>query len=564
MLPLTKMPTSASTILRKLEATRLNYGPGQAEKKYRLLIAVESTYLTTASQVLRLHEHLCFLRAYPDNARVLARILRMVKNFTARPDWRRHQSALADTGIAGTIIHYRFFWPTARWLAARWPAQLEIDWQGVDEPERLFAALPLLVTPLEANWLRLRQNDAGKSLAHLSGNKVTDATFFIKAVAAMPGDHVTREAFFDSLDTPLLLRPSANTPSRTRAHYARAPVMFLRSEPPRWRRPELRAELKRPPRAVRAVSSQEGRMLIDLAQGAMVTRARDLDNFAYGDPRDVRIVDDGNGLQWAVIGTLPERRPLLRTTYGMLTLKNGVPIGYVGVDTLFRCADLSFNTFPTFRGAEAAYVFARTLAALGPIFGPLSYTIEPYQLGHHNHEGLESGAWWFYYRLGFRPRNAKIRKLARQELTRIKRNPRHRSSHATLLLLAQDYLYLETAGARAPYWPRLSDFGKEIATLLATIAPADRNGALSSCFERIKPVLGAWPPSRANAAVHQAWRHWSAILSLIPDIRRWSLADRRALVRIISAKCGRRDSDYLALFDNHPKLGPALRKFTRI
>jgi len=556
------MPPSASTILRKLEATRLNYGPGQAEIKFRLLTALETTYLNT-SQVLRLHEHLCFLRAYPDNALVHARVVRLLKGFAARPDLRRQQIALFDTGIAGTIIHYRFFWPTARWLAARWPAQLAIDWESGDEPERLAAALPMLVTPLEANWLRLRQGEPRKSLSRLSGTYVTDATFFIKAVEAMPGDHVTREAFFDGLDTPFLLRPGANTPSRTRAHYARAPVVFLRFQPPRCHRPDLRAEIKRPPRAVRSVSIQEGQNLIDLAQGAMVTRERDLDNFAYGDPRDVRLVDDGDGLQWAVIGTLPERRPLLRATYGMLTLRNGVPIGYVGVDALFRSADLSFNTFPTFRGGESAYVFARTLAALGPIFGPRSFTIEPYQLGHHNEEGIESGAWWFYYKLGFRPRNAEIRELAREELTRMRVNPQHRSSQATLRRLAQDYLYLETRGARAPYWPRLADFGKKIATHLATIAAVDRDGALNSCLEEIKPALGAWRPTRAMAAVHYAWKNWSAIVSLLPGIRRWSVADQRDLARIILAKGGRRDSDYLALFDSHPKLGRALREFTR-
>jgi hypothetical protein len=557
------MPLSASTILKKLEATRLNYGPGQAKIKFRLLTALERTRLKTSAQVLRLHEHLCFLRAYPDNALVHSQVIRLLKGFAARSDLRRQQIALFDTGVAGTLIHYRFFWPTARWLAARWPAQLEIDWPSVDEPERLSAVLPVLATPLEANWLRLRQGDPRSSLARLSGTRATDATFFIKAVEAMPGDHVTREAFFDGLDTPFLLRPGADTPSRTGAHYARAPVVFLNSQPPRCHRPDLRAELNRPPRAVRSVSIDQGRNLIDLAQGAMVTRERDLDNFAYGDSRDVRLVDDGDGLQWAVIGTLPERRPVLRATYGMLTLRNGVPIGYVGVDVLFGSADLSFNTFPSFRGAEAAYVFARTLAALGPIFGPRSYTIEPYQLGHHNDEAIESGAWWFYYKLGFRPRNAKIRALAREELTRMKANPRHRSAQATLRRLAQDYLYLETSGARAPYWPRLADFGKAIATHLATIAPVDRSGALSSCLDEIEPILGAWRPSRANRAVRHAWKNWSAIVPLIPGIRRWKVADRRDLAHIISAKGGRRDSDYLALFDRHPQLGRALLEFTR-
>lgn len=103
------MPPSASTILRKLEATRLNYGPGQAEIKFRLITALEKTFLNTSAQVLRLHEHLGFLRAYPDNALVHGRVIRLLKGFAARRDFRRQQIALFDTGIAGTVIHYRFF-----------------------------------------------------------------------------------------------------------------------------------------------------------------------------------------------------------------------------------------------------------------------------------------------------------------------------------------------------------------------------------------------------------------------------------------------------------------------
>ena len=54
----------------------------------------------------------------------------------------------------------------------------------------------------------------------------------------------------------------------------------------------------------------------------------------------------------------------LAATYGGLTLRNGVPIGYVQVDIVGPSAAVSFNTFDTFRGAEAAHTFARWLAAL--------------------------------------------------------------------------------------------------------------------------------------------------------------------------------------------------------
>ena len=263
----------------------------------------------------------------------------------------------------------------------------------------------------------------------------------------MPGDDFTREAFYESLALPLVLRPGADTPSRTHARYAPARVHF-RASPLSRGRPDLRAELDRPPRSVRAVPRQEGQRLIDLAREAMVTRGRDLDTFAYGDPGDVRLVDDGGGLTWAMIGLIPERRPTLRTAYGYLTLRNGVPIGYAQSDTLWRCVDLAFNTFDTFRGGESAAILARTMAMMRHVFDGRSFTLEPYQLGEGNDEGIASGAWWFYYKLGFRPRNPKIRTLVRAELERMKRTLAIVRQPATMAKLAKDYLYFESAGSQ--------------------------------------------------------------------------------------------------------------------
>jgi hypothetical protein len=556
------MSPSPSTLLRKLEATRLDYGPGRALLKLRLLEALEQRSLKTANAVLRLHEHLCFLRAYPDDRAVRAQVVRMLRRFSTRADFSRYRAVLADTGIAGTVIHYRFFWPTARWIAARWPAQLEIDWNNIDDDRPLAGALPLLVTPLVANWLRISHPEPRQSLKRLSGPRVTDGAFFTRRVAVMPGDHVTREAFFDGLDTPLWLRPGPATPSRTLTYYPRSPVVFREFAPQRAR-PDLFMELARPPRSVRAVSSKEGDRLIDLARVAMVTRERDLDNFAYGDCRDVRIVDDGDGLQWIVIGTLPERRPILRATYGMLTLRNGVPIGYVGADALFQCVDISYNTFPTFRGGEAAFVFARMLATLQQLFGACAFTIEPYQLGDGNDEAIESGAWWFYYKLGFRPRNPAIRTLVRRELERMTAKPGLRSTERTLRRLAKDYLYFETPGAQAPHWPRVAEFGRKIAEHLAARGGASREDALRLCFAETKRRVDAAPPRHATVDILAAWQNWSAVIAVLPGVEGWSREERSHLARVITAKGGRRDSDYLALFDAHSKLGPLLRRLTR-
>jgi hypothetical protein len=290
----------------------------------------------------------------------------------------------------------------------------------------------------------------------------------------------------------------------------------------------------------------------------MITRQRDLDAFAYGDARDVRLVDDGDGLAFALVGMLPERRTQLAAVYGMLTLQNGVPIGYSQVDVLAGTAAISFNTFPTFRGGEAAYTFARLLATVRQVFGATSFSIEPYQLGQDNDEGIETGAWWFYYKLGFRPRAAAARRIVRTELARMKLNPRHRSSPATLLKLADWHLFLELDPAHPRNLPALAALGARVAAQLASGGAADRALVLDDASRALMQFTGIRSLRGFTANERLAWQRWSPFVLALPGVQRWSAADRRAVARVLRAKGGRRESDFAALFAAHPRLVRAL------
>jgi hypothetical protein len=556
------MRQSASALLRGLERSRQDYAPGAATRKRAALRALSRARLQAPGELRRLHEQLCYLRAYPDDPRLLAQVERMLRGFSRRADFRRRRAALADSGIAGTDIHYRFFWPVARRLAARWPRQLEIDWDNVYDEDALARALPLLVTPSEAAWLRTRRPEPRAALDRLRGAATRDAGFYVRRVEALPGDDFTREALFDGIDLALVLRAGRDTPSRTLARWPGSPVV-LRAGAPTRARPDLRAALARPPAGARFVGPGLGRAALELAQDAMLTRARDLDAFSYGEPRDVRVIDDGDGLQWLMIGMKPERRAPFRTAYGYLMLRSGVPLGYIQTDSLFGCADVSFNVFPTFRGGEASHLFARTLAMAYAVLGARSFTIEPYQLGHENGEAIASGAWWFYYKLGFRPRAAAVRALVRRELGRMKRDPGYRSSKETLRRLAEDYLVFEPGRARAPSWPRVAELGMRAAARLSATAGADREAAARECATEAMRLLGVRPLSGGGVAARAAWQSWAPIVLQLPGIARWSRADKRALADVIRLKGERRESDYLAAFEAHPKLGAALLRLCR-
>jgi hypothetical protein len=548
--------TRAARALATLERIRDDYRAGSGARKRALLGELARARLRTAGQVSRLHEALCFLRAYPDDARVAARVERMLRGFARRADLARHRAALAGSGIAGTTIRYRFFWPTARWLAHRWPAQLRLDRNDLAAGDNIAGALPQLVTPPEAEWLREREPEGYDALDALRG-RATDAAWLVRGVEAMPGDTFTREAFYDGLDPSCALVPGRDTPSRTLDRHAPAPATF-RATPLRRARPDLRAEILRPPRAVRIVGREVGERVVALARSAMVTRSRDLDAFAYGDARDVRIVDDGDGLAFALVGVLPERRTLLAAVYGALTLQNGVPVGYSQLDVIAGTAAVSFNTFPTFRGGEAAYAFARLLALSRHLFGATSFSIEPYQLGVGNKEGIESGAWWFYYKLGFRPRAAEARRIVSREVARMRANARHRSSSATLRRLAEWHVFLDLDPSRPLGLPPTAAHGARVAAALARLGAADRDAALDRAGQALARLTGLRSLAGFTPDERAAWRRWSPFVLALPGVSRWPAADRRALARIVRAKGGRRESDFAALVDAHPRLSRAL------
>ena len=167
-----------------------------------------------------------------------------------------------------------------------------------------------------------------------------------------------------------------------------------------------------------------------------------------------------------------------------------MPVGYVLNSALYRSAEIAYNVFETWRGAEAGAIYGRVLATVRHLFGADSFTIYPYQLGEGNREALESGAWWFYQKMGFRPRDREVRRRMGEEQRRMRIRPSHRSSIATLKRLAGANLYYHLGRRREdvigllPLWrdgtPRWWAVGLAIVILVLALvwpralAPANR------------------------------------------------------------------------------------------
>ncbi|HEX9800803.1 MAG TPA: hypothetical protein VGC00_11615 [Thermoanaerobaculia bacterium] len=551
---------SARALLAELAALRLRFGGEAAGAKRRLLAALASRRLATADDVLRLHDLLVFWRAYPDDAELLAAVERQLARFGRRADLRRCRRALADSGIAGCDIAYPFFYATAVRLAERYPDRLRVDWPAWEARGELEDLLHLLLPYSESPMVDEESRSPREWLALLKGRREADGAFLARRFAALAGDELVRETLFERLSPAMVLAGGPATPSHTRAKAPVARIAFQR-RPLAGGRPALGRFLAAARPRIRELSPRAGALYVELARDAMVTRSRDLDAFAWGDARDVRLVEHGEGLALAVIGQIPERRLVLESVYGALTLKNGVPIGYVLLSSLFGSTEIAYNVFDAYRDAEAAAVFARVVATARAVFGATSFSIDPYQLGGFgNDEGLASGAWWFYYKLGFRPRDRDVRRVLRGELAAMRKDPGHRSSRATLARLAAEHVFLDLGAEAGVALGALSPgrVGRRVAERLAARYGADRERGLDEASAAAAARLGVRSFAGWSPGERLWWRRWSPLVALVPDVERWSAAERRAAVRVVRAKGGRRESEYVRRFDAHPQLRRAL------
>ena len=558
------MAPTPRRLLAELESIRLQFGPVEAARRRRLLRALRAADLPRAADVERLHELLCFCRAYPDDPQLLELVERMLAGFPRRADLQRHRGELADSGIAGTDITYRFYANMARWAAARWPDRLRIEWDESDAT-RIEGVLGMLACYSETPALDEIGLEAREWLARLKGPREGDGAFLARRMGELGLESFAHEYLYESLDVWMVLEAGPGGPSRTMARFQGAPVAF-RDAPPDSRRPDLTKELARAPLAVNHAGPAAGRQLVDLAREAMITRSRDLDAFAWADARDVTLIDDGDGMVFALIGMVPERRLVFEAVYGYLILRNGVPVGYGVVSSLYGSIEVAFNLFESFRGAEAGHLYARLLAGLLRVFAADTFTVYPYQLGGDgNDEGLRTGAWWFYQKLGFRSRDRAIISLMRAELALMKRRPGHRSKPAVLKRLVEGNVYYDMAVPREDIIGRLplAEVGLKVSAYLSRRFGSQRRMAGPVCTREARARLGETARMPRERDQKLAWERWAPLVLILPGVDRWTCAEKRALAAVIGAKGGRRESDFVAMFDAHPKLRAALVRLAR-
>ena len=564
--PTGTFPEATADLLDLLNSVKARFEAADAGVKVAILRILAGREIPEVTSLILFHEILCFLRAYPDSLEVLGWVEKSLEEFPARVDLIKERGdpsdlkRLRDTGIAHTTVYYAYPYPMATWLVEHFPDAVEIDWEDADGLDKIRSVLPLLVAYAENDAL----DDEGLSLRDWIGAARGDRTvsglqWLLEALqrSRLPRDII--QHLYESAE--LLLGWELREPAASRT-LAKFPTdrLFSHQGPLLRGQIDFRGEIQKPLPGMKSAPRKSAEAMIHLFQCALSVRNRELHPLLYANPRDVFMADVGRGLRIILVGVTPEFRLPLEAYYSFLVLKNGVPVSYGGGGPLLDRLEIAGNIFETFRQGESVYIFSQVFRTYRQLCGSRYFLVPRYQVGYENEEALQSGAFWFYHKLGFRPVERKVLALSEHEQRKIRADPAYRSPRKTLERLAQSdvVLTLDGDGGIPPRDLQQGNIGLLVTREIGQKFAGNRPAALRETTRQVSRVLGCSGWRRWPAPQRLAMEWLAPILALIPDLDRWTSAEKRGLVRIIRAKGAERQAAYIRLLQGHRRLARSL------
>ena len=552
--------SSTNRLLNQLAELKDHFGARHPEKITAAIRRLGQQRFTNSESLIRYHELLLFLRAYPQSPSIVRATEAQLRSFPKRiarlSDHGADVSALGDpevSGIAGMAVTDTFSFDIVRWLVKRYPSRSTFYWDWFEDENRLTETWPRFMPLLEEDAL-VEANVPYIKWLRAARDGRRELPWLVDRFVQLPLSAKEKSELYNSQKLYVRWSPAYRA-TRTGL---RLPVrkIFYHQTPLIQRRDiSFREELKKAPPSLQKLGANQGEAALDMAREASTIRYRELYGFTHGDPKLVFKTNLGRGVDLVLVSLPPERRLPLRAYHAAMIYKNGVPVGYFEGLSLFERMESGFNFYYTFREGETAWIYARTLNVFRHLLGVTTFSLDPYQIGHENEEGIESGAFWFYRKLGFRPAKAALLKLTELEEQKIAGRKAYRTPATTLRKLAAEPMIFELNQKQASDWDRfqIRNMGLAVQRHMATRFRGDAQAMLGAAAKTVARTLGMSTAS-LNETQLKVFSYFSVVLSLIPDLDEWSTVEKRNMVRVIQAKASGDESKYVKLMQRHDRL----------
>ena len=553
-------------LLSQLEESKRHFGEDHGARTERLLALLGKRRFRDVYSLIRFHEALLFIRSHPQSKAAFRSAEELLSMFAQRVDLLRNSRVdltpmdyIEYSGIAGTVLSGAFSYDINRHLVSRYSSRADVDW-SYQKHERLGSTLPRFLPLLyedslvEANIPYLTWLNAARG-----GKKRGDLEWLVRRFERLEISARQKAELFDSLEVHIQWDLGNSRASRTLNKRRNRQVFYHTGPLIRRGEVSLDKEFQSPPIELTRLSTKQGQAMQDMLRDATTVRYRELYGITHGDPNNVVRADVGRGVEIFLWGLPPERRLPLRAYHAGFTLKNGVPINYIEGISICERMEIGFNTFYTFREGESAWVYATVLRLLHQIVGVTCISIDPYQIGFHNEEAIDSGAFWFYRKLGFRPTRPELAGLMEAQEKRIATDPKYQTASRVLRRLSVGNMAYGAPDSSPGDWDRFSirNIGLAVQRRMAREFDGDAEKIRSeSIYEAARALR--MTPRGLNEPERRAFNDLALVLALIPDLSQWSESEKRKVVQVVRAKAGSDEARYARLLQNHAKLRAAI------
>jgi hypothetical protein len=573
---------NAARLLDKLEKARTQIGVIPEREFLRLLARLgRVAFGTDTKSLLGFHDLLLFLRAFPPGPRVARSADALLGGFESRIKAALDGGADAQdfapeevAGIAGTVVEGTFSYPMVCWLVERYAGAVSINWELFERETQRAAIWPRFFPLMEEDSLTEANVPYRDWLAAARGRQ-DELPWLAGRFRRLPLSEKEKGALYDALEIMVRWDMSKSRASRTLARKPVSEFYFHREPLIQRRQVSLAEELAKPRLPVKMLRPQQAKRMLDFAKEATGVRYRELYGTANASAAWVVQASVGRGVEIYFWGLAPEMRLPLRAYLAGFTVKNGVPINYVECISLFDWTEIGFNTFPAYRDGETAWIYAQALRLLRQLHGANALSVYPYQIGDGNEEAIDSGAFWFYRKLGFRSMDPRLEKLAQAEERTIQAKPGYRTRAATLRRLSKAHVVYETpeaergvfTPARATparsgdpgVWDRFAmrNIGYKLQRRLANEFGGDAGAMRRASVARLARILNV-QPERIAAKQQNAFADFAMVLGLVRDLAGWTRDEKAVLRAIVFAKAAGNELRYMRLLQEHRRLREAI------
>lgn len=526
------MSAGGSESVRQLAGLARRFGAEAAREKRGLLARLTACPRVPAARLVELQETLFFLLAYPDDRYVLAAAQALVPRLRAWAEAVPPRRRAQDSGLPGSAVLDTFGFPLLERLRRNFPGELEVDWDELADTGALQAAVTGVLLGAEVpglddittswdDWLAAARGASGQR----------DLELLLDLFARAPLTPLEREARFDGCGLVVRWRLARAGSARTELLWPSPPTAWQRRAPLPLRG-ALAARVRRPLGRIRRLAPRAGERFLDFATSALAVRQSEIRPLSYGNAHDVTLAECGAGLVVALVGVVPGYREALESLTTALLLQNGVPIAYGPASVSLGCCEMGLNLFDEFRGFDTRRLYAQYMRAIHHVLGARTFFLTAYGMGAGNPDALRAGSFWFYRRLGFRPANPAVERLARVEEARLRATPGARSGLAMLRRLSDTSVWFDLSrGASRPL--PLGAIGLAVTRRIASEYGGERERARKSDAARVARALGL------GRDVPRATLELVApVLALDPELERRPRTERAHLARFVGAKAG--------------------------